>query len=349
MDSTPKMMKYSIYYKDNIMKVKKSKITEQRCKKAKNYKLVALLDADINSFTSDKGIKRRRIIAKVLKKILKIATPEKIIIDRYPDLNPNEPYIFVPTHGFSNDIIACLASIDRSTYLLMGSTNQVEYNRLMYVAWLNGFIYVNRTNNKSRKEAIPKMERILKNGSSVLIFPEGGHNNTENNLVNKLFSSPYILAKRTGYKVIPIAPFYEFGSDRIFMNFGAPIDLAKYDNKKEALLNLRDVLATMVYENIEKHATPYVRPTDRDIHIEFMEERRQEYLKNSWTEDVWEEELTRYLDTTEREFCSVMESVDKIKVDKNNAYILGPVLINRQLQKKYDFKEYMHKNWTDNI
>lgn len=328
------------------MKVKNCKDYIDNIKNAKNYKLVDLLDADVETFTSDNGIVRRRKIAKILKKVLKIATPEKIIVDRYPELNPDEPYIFVATHGFSNDIIACLATIDRNAYLLMGSTNQVEYNRLMYAAWLNGFIYVNRTDDKSRKEAIPKMERILKSGSSVLVFPEGGHNNTENNLVNKLFASPYILAARTGCKVVPIAPFYEFGSDKIYMNFGDPIDLAKYEDKKEALQDLRDIFATMVYENIEKHSTPYIRPEGRDIHMDFMEQRRQEYLKNPWTRDVWEEELTRYLDSEERESVSVMESMDQINVDKDNASIMGPILVKRQEQKKYDFKEYMHRNWN---
>ena len=317
--------------------------------KRKNYKLVDLLNADVNSFTSDKGIEIRRKIAPALKRILKIVTPEQIIIDRYPNLNSNEPYIFVSTHGFSNDIIACLASIDRSVYLLMGSTNQVEYNRLMYAAWLNGFIYVNRMDEKSRKEAIPKMERILKSGRSVLIFPEGGHNNTENSLCNKLFSSPYILASRTGCKVVPIAPFYEFGSDKIYMNFGDPINLTEYEDKKEALLDLRDILATMVYENIEKHSTPYVMHENEDIHMSFMEQRKKEYLKNNWTKDVWDEELTRYLDSSEREEQAVMESMDQINVNYKNGFIMGPILAKRKEQRKYDFKNYMHENWNKSI
>ena len=312
----------------------------------KNYKLIDLLDADLDNFTSDKGIERRKRISKVLKKILNVATPEDIIIDRYPQLNPSEPYIFVSTHGFSNDIIACLASIDRSAYLLMGSTNQVEYNKLMYAAWLNGFIYVNRMDEKSRKDAIPKMERILKKGSSVLIFPEGGHNNTENSLCNRLFASPYILSIRTGCKVVPIAPFYEFGDNKIYMNFGDPIDLAKYTDKKEALLDLRDVLATLVYENVEKHSTKFVRKDGEDIHLSFMEQRKKEYLKNPWTRDVWDEELTRYLDKDEREYISVMESMDKINVNSDNANIMGPILVKRNEQQKYDFKNYMHSNWN---
>lgn len=101
----------------------------------KNLGLIKFLDADVNSFTSDIGLKIRKIIAKPLKVLLKIATPEKIHVIKYPQLKKNIPYIFVSNHGFSNDIISALATIDRSVYLLMGSTNQVEYNKLVYAAW----------------------------------------------------------------------------------------------------------------------------------------------------------------------------------------------------------------------
>ena len=313
----------------------------------KNYGLVNLLHSDVENFTTINGIKRRRKISKLLKKLLIIATPEKIIVENYPKLEPNIPYIFASTHGFSNDIIACLATIDRSAYLLMGSTNQIEYNKLMYFAWLNGFIYVDRTDNDSRRSSLDKMEKIIKNGSSILLFPEGGHNNTENNLCNRLFAGPYLLAKRTGAKVVPIAPYYEFGSDKIYMNYGEPIDLASFETKEEAMQTLRDIFSTMVYSNIEKHSTPITQQEiNGDIHLKFMEERRLEYLKNTWTRDVWDEELTRYLTQEEREERSVFESYDKINVNSQNAKILAPMLVKRYEKSKYDFNNYMHDNWN---
>lgn len=215
----------------------------------------------------------------------------------------------------------------------------------MYAAWLNGFIYVDRENSQNRKDSLVKMERVLKNGNSVLIFPEGGFNNTENLFCQKLFASPYILAQRTGVNVVPIAPFYEFGDDKIYMNVGNPINLAKYENKKEALLDLRDVLSTLLYESIEKHSTPLIRKELGDNpRLDFMEQRRLEYLKTKWTKDVWEEELTRYLDLDEREYNAVQESMDNINVTKENANIMGPVLVKRNEAKKYDFKDYMHKS-----
>ena len=76
-----------------------------------------------------------------------------------------------------------------------------------------------------------------------------------------------------------------------------------------------------------------------------MEERKKEYQKTKWTRDVWDEELTRYLDADDREYNAVQESMDNIVITKDNAKIMAPILIRRAENKKYDFKKYMHENW----
>ena len=88
----------------------------------------------------------------------------------------------------------------------------------MFLAvWLNGMIYVNRLDHNSRKEAVLKMKRVLAAGNSVLLFPEGGYNNTENQLIMPLFSSPYQLSKEMGVEVVPIISFNPTGSDKIYV------------------------------------------------------------------------------------------------------------------------------------
>lgn len=313
----------------------------------KNYGIMGFQNATVDNFTSDIGMELRKKINPVLRKLLKIVTKGELIVDNYPKLEENVPYIFVSTHNFVEDTIANLSTIDRNAYLLFGTTDQLEVNPEMYAAWLNGFIYVDRENPQNRKDALLKMQRVLENGNSVLIFAEGGFNNTENLLCQKLFASPYILSKVTGAKVVPIAPFNEFGSDKIYMNVGEPMDLSKYDSQKEALLDLRDSLATLLYESIEKHSTPIVRrELVGDPRLDYMEQRRQEYLKTKWTKDVWDEELTRYFDAEDKEYNSVQESMDNIIVTSENASIMAPVLVKRLEDKKYDFKKYMHENWN---
>ena len=88
---------------------------------------------------------------------------------------------------------------------------------------------------------------------------------------------------------------------------------------------------------------------NEDVHIQFMEQRRQEYLKNPWTRDVWEEELTRYLDKDDKEYYSMLKSYDNIKVTANNADKVVAFQMKLEELKKYDFKEYMHRNWNNNI
>lgn len=309
----------------------------------KNYGIMGFKDKNVENFTSDIGMEIRKRINPFLRPILKIATKGELIIDNYPKLENDTPYIFVSLHNFVEDTIANLATIDRDAYLLFGTTDQLEVNPEMYAAWLNGFIYVDREDKQNRKDSLLKMQRVLENGNSVLIFPEGGFNNTENLLSLKLFASPYILSKLTGAKVVPIAPYYEFGSDKIYMNVGEPMNLSKYEDKKEALRDLRDHLATLLYESMEKHSTTLIRQElGPDPRLAYMEQRRQEYMKTKWTKDVWEEELTRYLDEADKEFISVQESMDKIKYTQDN----GTPLIKRREEKKYDFKKYMHENWN---
>ena len=312
----------------------------------KNYGLMRFKTSTAKSFTSDFGIRIRRYINPVLRPILRAATKGRIHIDRYPDLPKGRPYIFVAAHSFSEDIIATLATIDRNVYVLFGTTDQLEHNPKVYAAWLNGFIYVDRMNKESRNISVMKMERVLKSGTSVLIFGEGGFNNTENLLCQRLFAGPYFLVQNTGVQVVPVAPFYEFGSRDIYMNVGNPIDLTQYKNKNEALDVLRDAIATLVYENIERHASHLTRcEMGFDPRMDYMEQRRLEYLKNKWHRDVWKEELTVYLSPKERELQAISESMDKIVITKYNAAIMAPIL-NRQIEeKRYDFFAYMEANW----
>ena len=313
----------------------------------KNYGLLKFRNVDVDNFTTKTGMNIRKKINPILRKVFKLATKSEIIVDNYPDLDKNKPYIFISIHSFVEDATANLATIDRNAYLLFGTSDQLEVNKDMYVGWANGFIYVDRKNKQSRNDALLKMEKVLENGNSVLIYAEGGFNNTENLLCQRLFSSPYILSTVSKAEVVPVAPFHEFGTDKIYMNIGDPIKLYEFDDKNAALDHLRDVLSTMAYNNIEKHSKLVSRKDlGKNHRLDFMEERRQEYLNTKWTKDVWDEELVQYFNKEEREYNDLQKSYDKLKLTKENANIVAPILKKRKEEKKYDFKEYMHRNWN---
>ena len=300
--------------------------------------------ADINNFTSDIGLRVRKVINPLWRRALRLGTQRKIILENYPKLDKKKAYIFVANHSFDEDAISVLQTIDRNVYLLHCTTDQMEHNPVFLAVWLNGMIYVNRMDHNSRKEAIQKMKRVLAMGNSVLLFPEGGYNNTENQLIMPLFSSPYQLSKEMGVEVVPVTSFNPTGSDQIYMRVGNPINLAQYD-MYEAMAVLRDEMATTVYQVIEEH-TVLVKRSDMgaDPRTSFMEERKNVYECQKWHGDVWDEELTYYPGHGVTTPQHAREYVDKVQVNLKNAKILADVLVRREEDKRYNLKEYLRKN-----
>lgn len=311
----------------------------------KNYGLLHFKNSDVHNFTTDFGIKLRKAIHSPLRVIFNCFTKVKIVIDHYPKLEKNKPYIFAALHNFVEDVPALLSTIDRSNYLLFGSTHQLERNKRMYGGWLNGFIYIYRDDNNSRKAAVKKMLRILKSGTSILIFPEASYNNTENLLALKLFSGPILLNEKTDIEIVPIAPFYNFGAKEAYMNVGEPLSFSEDVPAETRKRILRDTLATLHWKNMEHHA-PRVKRKNLGTfpRYHFMMERLKEYQKLKWTKDVWDEEFTRYLDKADKEMRDTYESYEKIHVDAFTAPLIAPVLLRNQIERKYDFKAFIRAN-----
>lgn len=315
----------------------------------KNIGIQWVKNANVDNFTLSCGIKLRQIINPLLRIVLKLVCPKSIIIENNFDLLPKNKYIFVSTYYFTEDIISCLAAIHRNVYFLCGTTNQIENNKQMYVGYINGLIYVNRNDKNSRHDSIPKMERILNAGSSILIYPEGGWNNTENVLVQRLFSGPYILSEKAQTPVVPISIYNDEIKNKIYVKIGKPINLFEYP-KETALKISRDKMSTLHWEQIENYSIPLKRSElHGDIHMKYMLKRRSEYLKVKWTKDIWDEELTIYKPKNIVDFEDVYSFVDDIEITSKNAGILAKLYVELQERKKYNFKKFMKDTWNKNI
>lgn len=307
-----------------------------------NPLLTRVYNKTVDNFTTDFGIKFRRVIGKPFRFVLRKATKRKVIIDSYPKLKKDETYIFVSNHSFDEDIVSGLGNIDRNAWLLNGSTHQLKYNSQMYAAWVNGMIYVSRISDKSRKDSVKKMLRILNNKSSIFMFPEGGWNNTENLLMQPLFSGPWILAKETGCKVVPFVSFNEHDDRNIYIRVADPLYIGSME-KEKALTILRDQMATMIWKIMEEHCE--IAHRSQLSYERFMDERRKEYMHAQWRQDVWDEELTFYHDKNHPLPQKIREFVDNVTITADNAWILAPILVQREIDKKHDFTAYMHENW----
>jgi 1-acyl-sn-glycerol-3-phosphate acyltransferase len=300
--------------------------------------------SDTQTFTTDAGMKFRKWFNPIWRHLLTLGTARKVIVEQYPHLDPKKNYIFVANHSFDEDAISLLSTIDRNVYLLHGTTDQLEHNPVFLAVWLNGMIYVNRLNAESRHMAVEKMERVLKAGNSILLFPEGGYNNTENLLITPLFSSPYILNCKLGVEIVPIISFCPYGSKKIYIRAGDPMSVSHLD-KVEAMAQIRDVMSTIVWDMIENHTEPVKRSTlPADCRTAFMEWRKQIYESQKWHSDVWDEELTQYSGHGVTQPQAAGKYVDQVHIDSKNAWVFSELLVRREEDKKYDLKQYLRKS-----
>ncbi len=310
-----------------------------------------VLDSTSETFVTDFGIRFRRKSFKSIQKLLTPSIKKKIVVEHYPELEKDTPYIFASNHWFLEDFMISLAKLDRDVFSLFGSTNQIESHPVIsFLTWLPGMVYVDRSDKEKRRDAMNKMIRLLKSGASVFLCPEGAYNNTENLLCLPLFASPYMLNQTTGAKVVPIAVYSLPELDAIYGNYGEPMDFTGME-RDEAMELLRDTLATMHYEQIEKYGGILKRSDleGRDYRTDFMMQRRAEYMKMHFTRDVWDEELPTYHDRSITDPQTVREELSHVKITPANANILAPILVRYEEDVKYDFARFMHETWNKKL
>lgn len=304
---------------------------------------------DIDNFTSSFGLWIRRkfhfVISFLFKIVLRLYYKKKIIVENKPKLKRNKSYIFALNHSFYLDGSAAISSIDKNCYALFGATEQLYTDICTFFIWFSGLIYVDRTNKKSRQDSLPKMSRVLKAGNSVLIFPEGRWNDSENLLCQKLFAGVYNLSVESNVEVVPVSIFKETDSTNIYVNMGKPMRLYKYE-KDESLQKLRDNLATMYYDQIMKYSTPYDRKkVKKDIHFDYMNDRMYEYSKAKWKSDYcWDDELFTYKGN-DVDLEDIWKDIKKVKITRKNFYIFKDILLELKRREKYNFTNYMNKNY----
>ena len=304
--------------------------------------------ANVDNFTSDFGLKLRKksykIMSVSIEWIFKKLYKKNVIVDRNVKLDKDKVYIFAAAHNYAYESSAIAASIDRNCYLLFGGEDILYNDPRALIGWICGLIFVDRFDKKSREDSVIKMKRVLDAGNSILIFPEGKLNDSENKLCLKLFAGVYNLSVDNNVEVVPISVFNDSLSDDFHISYGEPIKLYEY-GREEGLQKLRDSIATMTYEQIEKFSSPFSRESINDIHFNFMKERMNEYAKINWAKDKkWEQEFFEHK-VGDVDLEDVWKDIDKVNINVKNAHIFGDILVELERREKYRFANYMNKNF----
>lgn len=110
-------------------------------------------------------------IARLWAKTILFVMGFKVKVETEQEIDPKKSYVFAPNHTSMIDIMLMLA-ITKNPFVFIGKAELAKIP-------IFGFFYkktsilVDRSSQKSRKQAFEEADRRLKNGISICIFPEG--------------------------------------------------------------------------------------------------------------------------------------------------------------------------------
>lgn len=234
-------------------------------------RLSYLLNLDEETAISSKGIKRRRKLFPIIKRLGPIFLNNRQVFEnrnflRNPDASnivpdlpivlPEEPVIWISNHGFKDDALGSVLAVSRHAYILFGSLPQFFNTFDGVTAWLIGVVMANRRISVSKKSAIPKAARAMSFGADLLMYPEGTWNMSPNALMLELWPGVYRIACETGAKVVPIVHYLRDNSrSKDNLIHTVVDDPVRIDDltERQALSHLRDIMAGWYYLMIEAY------------------------------------------------------------------------------------------------
>jgi len=108
--------------------------------------------------------------------------------------------VFVANHVSNVEAPALFAVLPRVAVIIKDSLGRIPL--LGYTMRMGGFIPVDRGAKQSRRQALRDATQTLQSGISMLVFPEGTRNPTEELLPFR--TGPFQMAIETGVPVVPI-------------------------------------------------------------------------------------------------------------------------------------------------
>ena len=174
---------------------------------------------------------------------------DKMIVLHRDNLLEKQQVIYIANHSNGYDFPTLGEVIKKHFYILADFT--MKKDPLVNLAnVLNGCIYVDRLNKNSKKQAKTKLLQLLREGQSVLLFPEGTWNLHPSKMLLPLNWGVVDLSIETGLPIIPIGVCYDDG--KRVCSVGSPIRYNEKHDKKEAILEIEEIMGTLIWEASSK-------------------------------------------------------------------------------------------------
>lgn len=225
--------------------------------------------------------------------------------------------IFACTHICQNDLENIYETLGRGCWWFVGDPCVLYKDISGLLLYLNGSIFLETGDKGDRHVAYLRALEVLRGGGSLMIYPEGARNTSENVPVWELFQGTAKMAMETNVKIVPIA--IEQFEKRFVINFGKELYPKDFADNTTLTEQLREDLATLKWEIWEREG---LSPRD-SLPENYQEEYIQTFAKRLAPWDTLESvERTRYHSKAEIAQKEVESHLDKLIPSMENAFLL---------------------------
>jgi len=265
------------------------------------------------------AIKMKDIVYPALLQLSKTKVKYKLVRDNKVKPIPDTPIIFAVNHTrFQDTPVICAAiraELKRRGYVFSGKQKLGFLDNIFF--YFYGSLFLDRENKEDMAIAQKAMEEYLRKDKIMIVFPEGTWNMSDELLMLPMKWGIVKSAQRTNAQIIPTVLHYDDQNMNCHVSFGEPIVFNEQTDAKEAIDNLRDTMATMRFQYMEKQGIT-ARET---IDVECEKDKIYDVVREYPNYDYDYEQSFVYQPHEKPEH--VFAHVKKLIPNKNNAFLFN--------------------------
>ena len=206
------------------------------------------------SFVNRKGDLPHKIAGIWARSILAVS-PIELTVKGLSNIDPDKSYIYMSNHQSNYDIPILLGHLPVQFRWLA----KIELFRIPlfgYAMKRAGYICIDRSNRQSAFESLKKAAEIIRDGVSVMIFPEGTRSGDGN--IGSFKKGGFVLAIESGVQILPIiirGTFSVMSRNRLLIKPGKvtleilkPVETSCFtkETKDELMKKIKDIMRESV-------------------------------------------------------------------------------------------------------
>lgn len=253
-------------------------------------------------------------------KLLRHLHRQKLIVvgDRRTLPLQKESIIYACTHVGGNDVECLIEAIKNPCFIFAGDPKEMYLNLDGLMMALNGSIFLDSFDKEDRYIAKQTAISLLKQGGSLMIFPEGAWNISKNQPVMGLFHGTSEIGILSQAQIIPVA--IEHYGKNYYVNIGENIPCKdRKPEEKEALTGqLRDILASLKWEIFERAGMTKRASMAKESWQSFLDEM---FVKKELSYSLQDVEDTMFKPRNQTPPKEAFSYLSKLQPRKENAFL----------------------------